>query len=156
MPYNSGGNLKYAGFMNSLLDLNLYQINGSFNDNHKLLDLVFINDCVDTSVVRTDPLTIPEDHHHPTIEVNLYFSSYHSSLSAKASKFKKFCFKKTNYHRINELLYNTNWNSLLRIPNLNNNADSFNHVIKKFYDRIYWIMNQCIPSQTFYDTSGPP
>lgn len=155
-PFNSGCNLKFTKFIDCLLDLNLYQKNGIYNDNRKLLDLVFINDCVDTTIHRTDPITVPEDRHHPTIEVNMSFSSIHTSVPASNSRFKDFCFKKANYDTLNILLNDTNWSSLLSTSNSFNESAAIDHVIERFYDRVYWIMNQCIPKQNVSKPTGPP
>lgn len=155
-PFNSGCNAKFTKFIDCLLDLNLYQINGIYNVNRKLLDLIFVNDCIDISIHRTVPITLPEDCYHPTIELTTSFSHVHLPGSVRNSKLKDFCFKKANYHKLNELLINTNWNNLLSIPISPVIPAAIEDVITKFYDRLHYIINQSVPMQTVSNPTGPP
>lgn len=52
--------IKSNDFLNGISDLCLYQINNIYNVNGKLLDLVFVNDLNDFTIMRSCPITKPE------------------------------------------------------------------------------------------------
>lgn len=149
-PITSTNNLICIEFLNSLMDLSLYQLNGIFNDHGKLLDLIFVNEYVDIVVKRSEPITTPEDRYHPTIEVNLpiSFSSYSQPTDLKD---KVLCFKKTNYDLFKTLLDDINWDELFLPSNI-----TLDEIIKRFYTKIYSLMELCIPKKSPCKPSGPP
>ncbi|XP_046802955.1 uncharacterized protein LOC124418958 [Lucilia cuprina] len=111
-------------FLNNMSDLCLFQINGVLNNSNKLLDLVFVNEPKDCSLIRHHPITKPEDRHHPTIEVNCNYP-----ISVKDNKnrndIKEYCFKKTNYNDLNFYLSNTNWLEILSLSRYKKPAANF-------------------------------
>lgn len=146
--------LHHMEFIHSLLDLNLYQVNGIINNNLKLLDLVFVNDCSDITVHRRDAMSLPEDSHHPTLEINI--SNLKSTVANTKSKTKTFRFNKTNYNFLNELLSNTNWTNILLPYTKISCAKDIDNLIDIFYKKIYSYMEQCIPKIVESNRSGPP
>lgn len=157
IPLNSRDNLNYIEFLNILLDLSLYQLNGIYNKNQRLLDLVFVSECVDITLHRSHPITLPEDGHHPTIEINISIPTQSTTKPPSNVNRKVFCYKKTNYILLIELLNNTNWQNLLSYSNNNiGNPTNIDKVIENFYNVMYSYMDQCIPKQFDYKHTGPP
>ena len=58
-------------FIDRLISLPLHQINAIRNANGRTLDLIFFDTESDYTAIRTTPMSLPEDSHHPTIEVTL-------------------------------------------------------------------------------------
>lgn len=106
--------MKCEGLFNNLFDLSLFQLNGILNDNFKLLDLIFVNETAECSVKRTNPISSPEDRHHPTIEININIPS--ELVAPVKSCDMVFCFAQSNYYMLNELLNDINWHNLLSCP----------------------------------------
>lgn len=157
IPRMVGGNAYHMDFVNSLLDLNLCQLNGLYNANSRLLDLIFLNVLSDISIDRCYPISLPEDLHHPTIGIEISVASSRVSVSSfQTERRESFCFKKTNYNRLDELLSNTNWLNLFTNAALNTNSIHINKMVDTFYKRMYLYMNQCIPKCFDSNRSGPP
>lgn len=137
----------------NISNLCLHQINGVYNICSNLLDLVFVNVPNECTVNRVDPVTLPEDRYHPTIEISCNIQGLDCAKNV-TKKEKNFCFQRTNYADFNNLLYNTNWLQLLSIPNgLPNPVDK---MIKIFYETMYQYMDECIPKISPRSQNGPP
>lgn len=145
--------LKSNDFLNDLADLCLFQMNGVYNVNGKLLDLVFVNEPNDCTITRSSPVTNPEDRHHPTIEISCPFPIVREPKTLHKRE-KVFCFKQCNYQKLNILIRNTNWHELLSITN--SCPFDIDLMTEKFYKTIYSIMDKCIPKFTVHKHSGPP
>lgn len=144
----------YMDFIHSLLDLNLYQLNGILNVNSKLLDLIFINGCSDVTIHRCDAVSLPEDGHHPTIEINI--SNIKSTIANTMAKTKSFYFNKTNYNLLSELLINTNWDNIFMSHNMIKGPEEIDMLLDIFYKTIYVYMEHCIPKIAKSNHTGPP
>lgn len=116
------------------------------------MDLVFVNEPSEYSLKRADPVTIPEDRYHPTLEINLNLPVLHDTQN----KFnvKDYCFKRANYDDLNYYLNNTDWLHLL--ANANGTPNSIDSMIRIFYETVQNYMNECIPKFTILNHSGPP
>ena len=74
----------------------------------KILDLVFVNDVNHCNVLRSVPVTLPEDRYHPTLKTNFFFPT---DFKAKPSKVSKvYCFNLTDYNLFNVMMRDTCWN----------------------------------------------
>lgn len=140
-------------FFNALSDLCLFQLNNIRNINGKLLDLIFVNDPSDFVINRSLPITLPEDRHHPTLELtcsleSLFLIKYNRRVD------KVYNFKSTNYLELNQQLREINWNNVL----LNNclTPVSLDIMVNNFYLTLYSIMDRCIKKHVPYTHSGPP
>lgn len=149
IPVLATNNLIYEEFLNSLLDLALYQMNGICNYQNRLLDLMFINEFMDISVERSIPIVLPEDLYHPTIEVNLPISL--ESIDKTTGVNYALCFKKANYQLLNYYLNHTNWMELFSLSNI-----TLDEIVERFYIKIFLLFDLCIPRQLIRIHSGPP
>ena len=136
-------------FFKILYNCNLLQINGIYNKNYKLLDLIFINDVSNYSLSRSLPLTLPEDSHHPTIEMKIQIQPQNSDSTSLRYE-TAFYFKDTNYGMLNNLLNNTNWIKTL------SNSTNIIQMCELFYNKMYEILNLCVPKRIIKPRSGPP
>lgn len=149
----SKSNNNSVELFNILYDLSLFQLNGVLNHHFKLLDLIFVNETAECYIKRSNPITIPEDRYHPTIEINIYVPP--ELVAAPSSKKDKaFCFKQSNYILLNELLNNTNWNNLLSLPT--GTMSDIDRKTEIFYNKMYSFMDICIPKLIIKELSGPP
>ena len=98
----------YNEFLNDIFGLSLC------NDFGKILDLVFVNNVNHCRVLRSEPVTYPEDRYHPTLKTNFFFQT---NFKAKPSKDSKvYCFNQTNYNLFNDMMRNTCGNGTLQEP----------------------------------------
>lgn len=139
---------------NHITDLYLHQINGNCNVYGKLLDLVFVNEPNECIVNRIDPVTLPEDRYHPTIEIcyNLFTNNIVSENSGNNDKV--YCFNRANYTELNNRLFTTNWLQLLSAPICS--SYSIDKSINMFYKTMFNYMEECIPKHVPRKKSGPP
>jgi len=84
-------------FVTCILDLSLYYINYIRNRNNHLLDLIFVSDPSVCAVDRIDPLMLPEDSFHRTLETILNLPVLELSVLPK-SAFEPRCFRKTDFN----------------------------------------------------------
>ena len=105
-------------FLNNIFNLSFYQINSVCNDFGKILDLVFVSDVNKWIVIRSEPVTSPEDRYHSTLKIIINVYTAHTSANKHISSLDKyFCFPRTNYTELNGILPNVNWDSALAINN---------------------------------------
>lgn len=50
-------------------EMSLLQVNRVRNSSNRSLDLIFVLDSIDSVVHRIDPLTLPENPFHPTLDM---------------------------------------------------------------------------------------
>ncbi|KAJ8983462.1 hypothetical protein NQ317_013337 [Molorchus minor] len=119
-------------FGESLVDaynyLELRRYNGMRNENGKILDLVFSS--IDKVSVNccSNPF-VPEDKHHPSIEINININ--HDSFNLKQKNpFYKLSFSRANYEVINNELDKINWDIELTGLNAENSVTVFYNFIK--------------------------
>jgi len=63
--------LSVHDFVGGLLELSLKQVSFIRNSLHRQLDLVFVLDPSEITVSRIDPLVVPDDRYHPTLELKI-------------------------------------------------------------------------------------
>jgi len=83
----------YFSVINDFISLGLFQINFVKNANSKILDCVFVDNPDQFRLFRSPPLTLPEDLHHPTLEININIGD---NTEKKTPAEFKFNFKRTN------------------------------------------------------------
>lgn len=127
-------------FLDCMLCLPVLQVNYVKNANERLLDLIFVDPLCDVSVTRTTPFTLPEDSHHPTLELTLRFSCYEST-SSTVRPLPFFNFRSANYEGLSYELSSINWSTILNTKNVD-------VAVKYFYDTLYDIFRQHVPVVT--------
>lgn len=106
-------NYSQCSFTDSLLSLNLYQINGVLNMNGRLLDLVFFNDCAAINVFEAIDAFISKREHHCGLEITVDFGEiFYESIQVKEGKV--FNFNLANIDGLNDYLSNFKWDLFLR------------------------------------------
>lgn len=133
-------------FIESLFDSGLSQINNLFNSCGKLLDLIFVNQPSDISLQSSHPVTYPEDHYHPTVQLKILLPS---TVPKSNINSKTFCFNKTDYQKLNALLSSIQWNDIL-------SSNNFNDMVTCFYNTLNACMSQSIPLIFNRTDIGPP
>ena len=134
--------------INSLCDLNLYQINSVKNSLGKILDLAFVNITQHFDIFRIPPICTPEDIYHPT----LYISMTHSYVieESQSDSFKTVLnYKKTNFRKFNTLISSVNWASVCLCKDLE-------YVIDKFYDILNRFKLECVPTTRVKNSNKYP
>jgi len=63
-------------FDDGLCELSLQQVCFIRNSLNRQLDLVFVLDPSEVTISRIDPLVVPEDQYHPTLELTNMFIYY--------------------------------------------------------------------------------
>ena len=137
--------------INSLCDLNLYQINSVKNSLGKILDLAFVNITQHFDIFRIPPICTPEDIYHPT----LYISMTHSYVieESQSDSFKTVLnYKKTNFRKLNTLISSVNWASVC----LCNSNKDLEYVIDKFYDILNRFKLECVPTTRVKNSNKYP
>lgn len=116
------------------------------------MDLVFTNQPLDTHICKTLPVTYPEDRHHPTIEVEIYIPSCKPAPQLNIRKHrsrKLYCFARTNYTKLNDLLHNVNWNALT-------SGNNFDDIVSNFYKLLHSFISESTPQIISRNNKGPP
>lgn len=136
-------------FLMGLADINVFQINNVHNINMRVLDLIFVNNPALFDVIRTDPLCIPEDSHHPTLIISTPFPKKKSVQNTSET----LCFTRTNFSYLNHLLSSINWFETL---SFRNNGNDFEMVIHKFYAVINSFVSASTPTIKRVIVNRPP
>jgi hypothetical protein len=131
-----------------LFDMSLSQVNHVLNSMKRSLDLCFVSDPSKVILNRAQPLSVPEDPYHPTLEVNFdlgYYSLTNSNTNSKRVR----CFRKADFLLLNNLISNFDWSNLHLCTDMA-------VAIKVFYSTINSFFDICVPR--FYPTasSKPP
>jgi len=87
------GNLMLFWWVDGLLELLLRQVSFIHNSLNRQLDLVFVLDPSEVTVSRIDPIVVPEDQYHPTLELTNCLPCV-DTLSPLLSPTKSRCFRK--------------------------------------------------------------
>ncbi|XP_075167903.1 uncharacterized protein LOC142240069 [Haematobia irritans] len=146
IPIISNNNIS-NNFLNSLLNLGLFQINNIFNSHGKLLDLVFVNDTSNIRLESFHALTKPEDLYHPTLIIHV--AAPNSLRSRITGSKKEYCFAKTNYNMLNSLLSAIVWDDILDSGNIT-------ELSNRFYSVLQDCISKSVPRFTVDNNSGPP
>lgn len=136
-------------FFTCLSESNVFQINNIKNSNMRLLDLVFVNSPSQFEVSRTNPLCTPEDRHHPTLHICTPFPIKKSGKNVREC----FCFNRTNFAMLNQLLINIDWTNILT-PKID--GSDFEIVIQEFYSILKTCISACTPVIRIVSSNRPP
>lgn len=138
-------------FICSLLDLSLLQINEILNCNNKMLDLVFVSGPSDFSLSRASPLSLPEDKHHPTLDIACDIDIPNViGISAAKSCPRSRCFRKADFAMLEELITSHDWSELFAC----NDIESASSI---FYSSLDGFFSHCVPLQhTKIGSTRPP
>ena len=123
-PINVDG--KYSELIDIFSFSELVQYNNIPNSNNKMLDLVLSNRNFINKVAHSIDPIVPEDSHHPALEVIF------EPIQIKTIKYKKmerFNFHKANYVEINNILSNTSWARKFDNYDINSTVNIFYEVI---------------------------
>jgi len=94
--------LSVHDFVDGLLELSLQQVSFIRNSLHRQLDLVFVLVPSEITVSRIDPLVVPEDRYHPTLELKICLPCV-DTLSPLLSPTKSRCFRKPDFNKLNDI-----------------------------------------------------
>lgn len=140
---NAGTN-KELVVIDTCHELGLFQINENYNDNNRLLDLIWTNDVDMLSCNMCNNPLLGLESHHPALEISI-----HSEIRRSADKTIDFLdFGNANYDEINDLLNEINCEVIFTGLNLNDD-------IGKFYEAIYSIINTKIELKSMKHTNHP-
>lgn len=97
-------------FIDSLLSLNLVQINNFFNKLNKILDLIFVSDDINYTLSESVSSITPSGMHH--VSLDLYVEFYNFSVPYSDDKLS-FNYFACNFQTLDNLISNTDWDELL-------------------------------------------
>lgn len=109
---------------------NFKQFNQITNSNEKILDLVLCNSC-SMSVGRSGFPLVPEDAHHPSLEIHVNLTVTRGLVSGP---YTKILFSDANYDLINVLIDQYDWNTILQSENVNDNVNVFYNILRSIID----------------------
>ena len=95
-----------------------------------------MDDGLEVSVIRVCPLSLPEDSHHPTLEISFLYNF--DVKNKTSSRCKHFSFSKANYSLMNHLFSNTDWSDIM----LSSSIDS---AVSLFNNKLYSVFESCVP-----------
>lgn len=136
--------LLFPVFGNSSLDstvidnihsMNLQQHNGTLNRNGKILDLVFSTDNCDIAVIHSDDPVVPEESHHPALDIVIKLNTSNNLFRTNLYKFN---FKKADYSLLNQKISLADWSCLDAYENLD-------EAVFKFYSILFDLLIDCVP-----------
>lgn len=117
----------YFNFSETLSYNNLYQFNGCYNANNKILDLVLSNS-KDVQVTKCDSPFVNEDIHHHALDI--YFQLPELIRVEKAS-YSSLNFFKANYNEICSKLDLIEWDLILQPNNTEEATIKFYDILRK-------------------------
>lgn len=115
---------------------NLYQFNTTPNFRGAILDLV-ISNVEGTTAVRSEDTLVPEDPHHPSLEIHIPSTKIAFSPGLQERGYY-YDFKKADYDAINDYLNCIPWDDLFRNRSLDD-------MINVFYEIIYTAIDSHVP-----------
>lgn len=139
-----------AEFINGLFDNCLFQVNSIRNELGRMLDLIFVNEPADFSILHHTPISNPEDIYHPTVEIT-YICTNHLHKEKINKRSKMFCFNQTNYEYLQFQLSQIDW--MYELSHCNDDLDLC-------LNTFYLLLNECfllsVPKRLPPKTNGPP
>jgi len=127
-------------FVDGLLELSLQQVSFIRNSLNGQLDLVFVLYPSEVTVSRIDPLVVPEDRYHSTLELTTCLPCI-STLSPLLSPTKSGYFRKCDFNKLNNMISQNNLD-------VESATELFYSVLNSFFcecvplDRPPWFTNQ--------------
>lgn len=113
----------------------LAQYNSQHNCNNRILDLVLSNSNNNINVIRSQFFLVPEDVHHPSLEIEFLFNV---NSRPRFNPISKFNFSRANYTQIDNDLLAVDWNALLSQLGIDDAVDAF-------YERLSGIFESRVP-----------
>ncbi|XP_045783684.1 uncharacterized protein LOC123879834 [Maniola jurtina] len=121
------------------------QFNCISNMNNRFLDLVISSSTC--SVSRSEPLSLPEDNHHPALNVNINVNYLQPSLRPPPRLVRRF--HTADYSSINIELAKTDWDACF-------SGKSVEEAVTEFYTIVNLIIDKFIPSRLVINSSRYP
>ena len=154
--------------MEKFLSLNLFQANNLLNYFGRLLDLVLVDDSLEISIRRSEPLIFPEDKYHPTLLISILNLPALNNISTPQSDYRfnfrrlpsrslieyRFCFKRADFSKLNSLIFNTDWERLLHSSS---SCISSDDMVAIFYHTLsdYFLLSIPLSKVISSDTVAP-
>ena len=127
-------------------------MNYLLNPCNNILDLSFV-DLRTCAIVRSDPLSIPEDVFLPTFKLSFVIDKIQKSNSNYSKSSKKVVnFHRTDYFKWNPLLSSINWESVF---SSNNSVNNFISDLNYFYDKLNGFIAKCAPKRRVNTSNCP-
>jgi len=119
-------------FVDGLLELSLQPVSFICNSLNRQLDHVFVLDPSEVTVSRIDPLVVPEDRCHPTLELTICFPCV-DTLSPLLSLTKSRCFRKCDFSKLNNFISQYNWTNLYNCLDIESATEILYSVLNPFF-----------------------
>ena len=129
---------RHSEFVDSMLDISLHQINNVLNANAKLLDLIFVDPLSDVSLSRSVSFSLPEDVHHPPLEITLRSCVCQPSLPKCDAKRPFFNFRAANFQALLLALSDVDWLSISDLSDVD-------IAVEMFYNTLYNLFRVYVP-----------
>jgi len=118
-------------FVDGLLELSLQQVSFIRNSLNRQLELVFVSDPSEVTVSRMVALVVPKNRYHPTMELTICLPCV-DTLFPLVSQTKVRCFRKCDYKKLNEMIYQYNWTDLYNCMDIESATELFYIVLNTF------------------------
>lgn len=118
--------------------LNLRQVNNIVNSNGRLLDLVLTNVSWEVIVVRDIVPFVPEDAHHPAIDITINVRAVVESPSFPSNNNMRYNFSAVDMSVLCSTLAEIDWRFLSRY-------DDVDQAVNEFYSKLYGVFDTCVP-----------
>lgn len=142
------GNDVIVQMFNSFCSIFDYQQhNNVLNCNSRLLDLVISN--VTCNVTQEFDSIFPTDAHHPSLLISVDVHVIISRKTSDSNNVVTYDFKRADYLKLYDRIYNYDWDQLENFTNVNHACDYLYSVLYTFFD-------ECVPIRRNYKKSFPP
>lgn len=105
----------FTAFSQFLSLHNLKQVNNILNSNNRTLDLILITSQISANVSRTQFPLVPEDVHHPSLNINLVVNFELINPFARVNDLSKYDFRKADFGALYTSLASTDWTPMCGI-----------------------------------------
>lgn len=148
LPINTTSQMERI-FFDSMAALNLYQVNDVFNENNRLLDLVFTSAPDDSKVIHDPVICLTETAHHKQLVYSVdIFNNISDKKIIKSSTVRNF--QKANFSLMTDLLSQIDWTCVEFENNIESSLAIFENIL-------YNIFEVCVPyKNVVYENRSPP
>jgi len=94
---------------------------------------VFVSDASEVTISRIDGLVVAEDRYHQTIELTISLPCV-DTLSPLVSTTKMRCFRKCDYNKPNDMIFQYNWTDLYNCMDIESATELFFTVLNTFFN----------------------